>query len=463
VNPNGETVYIVGTDSTETPNWGLWAFPIKANGQLDNGSSTVSPIWTGLEGYGVAYSPEDQSAFVTNTASFSMKSISETYANTNYTTATLGYAGDVAVSPDGIYVGALTSYFCTEGANTLEIYNAGTGTNLAAVSFSSTPTSVAFGPQSSPQTVTTGELAGGASNPAESAIAGGINDVVTSGTPIDAPGATAGVDTATGTYSLSVNSMSVPDIGPSLDMIATYDSGRAAQLGLLGYGWDYTYGVTATQNSHSATTNPCAIVVTQADGATVRFYPSAGGPYSTCPASGYVASPWAQATLTFAASCNGTDACYVMKLDATTRYFIDETTGQLVKIADLHNNAVTISWGSHTACPGATSSDPCQVTAADGIRTLTFSYPSPGSGTCPSAIASCVVATDPLGRTITYGLNSSSQLNIATLTNSTTSATYQFQYASTSNSDMVHLWDPQNYYLSSSTTYAPMSRTRMAK
>jgi RHS repeat-associated protein len=457
VNPNGETVYVEGTSSANTPNWGLWAFPIKANGQLNDGSSTVSPIWTGLEGYGLAYSPEDDSAFVTSTASFSMTSISETYANTNYTTATPGYSGDVAVSPDGIYVAALTAYSCSEGANTLDLFDAGTGTSLAEVSFSSTPTSVAFGPQSSPQTITTSELAGGASNPAESAIAG-INDEVTSGTPIDAPGATAGVDTATGAYSLSLDSMTVPDIGPSLDMTASYDSSRATKLGLLGYGWDYTYGVTATQNSHSATTNPCAIVVTQADGATVTFYPSAEGPYSTCPTSGYEASGWAQATMTFAASCNGSDSCYVMNLDATMRYFIDETTGQLVKIEDIHGNTVTILWGSHSVCSGATSTEPCQVVGADTAsthRTLTFSYPSPGTGTCPSWITSCVVVTDPLGRTVTYAMNAYSQLNFARLANSSTSATLQFQYASTSNSDLLHWWDPENYSLDdSSTTYA---------
>ena len=276
-----------------------------------------------------------------------------------------------------------------------------------------------------------------------------MNDVVTSGTPSDAPGASAGVDTATGAYSMSVDSMTIPDIGPSLDMTASYNSSRASDLGLLGYGWTYNYSMTASQNSHSASTNPCAIVVTQADGATVTFFPSAEGPYSTCPASGYNAPGWAQATLTFQSSCNGSDSCYVVKLDGMTKYSIDETTGQLVAIKDLNGNTVTITWGSHTACSGATSTEPCQVTAADGIRTLNFSYPSAGSGTCPSGSYTCVVVSDPLeqasspyGRTLTYVLNSSDQLVKISLADEAETATYVLTY--NSSDDLTSWWDPNN-------------------
>ena len=449
VDPNGESLYVVGTDSAEEPSWGLYKLPIGTNGQVSNGSTTVSPVWSGIDGYGAAFSPEDDSAFMTNTASFSVASISEAYDNTSWTSSASGWTAGDAVSPDGLYVAASTHYYCDEGENTVDLYDAGSGTLLAAVPVSSWTEQVAFAPQSSPRTITTSELASGASNPAESAVSAGMNDVVSSGTPSDAPGASAGVDTATGAYSMSVDSMTIPDIGPSLDMTASYDSSRASDLGLLGYGWTYDYGMTAAQNSHSASTNPCAIVVTQAGGATVTFFPSAEGPYSTCPASGYNAPGWAQATLTFQSSCNGSDSCYIVKLDGMTKYSIDETTGQLVAIKDLNGNTVTITWGSHTACSGATSSEPCQVTAADGIRTLNFSYPSAGSGTCPSGSYTCVVVSDPLeqasspyGRTLTYVLNSSDQLVQISLADEAETATYVLTY--NSSDDLTSWWDPNN-------------------
>ena len=135
-------------------------------------------------------------------------------------------------------------------------------------------------------------------------------------------------------------------------------------------------------------------------------------------------------------------------------YYVDETTGQLVKVTDQHANAETISWGSHSACSGATSTEPCQVTAPDGSRTLTFSYPSAGSGTCPSGSYTCVVVTDPLGRTVTYVKNSSSQLVRISLSNGTTTATYVFTYTTSTNL-MTAWWDPQNNSNhSGSTSYA---------
>ena len=443
INPNGESAYVTGTDAGSTPQGALWTFPIGTNGQLANGSTTVSPVWLGGAVDGVAYSPEDDSAFVSSTASFRLSSVSETYSDVNYNTATDGWPGAVAVSPDGLYVAELNSNFCAEGVNSIGLFNAGSGTNIANIALASAPLAVAIAPQSSPQVPATSELAGGASNPSEAAVSSAMNDVVSSGTPSDAPGASAGVDTATGAYSLSLDSLDVPDLGINLSQTATYDSGRAATSGLLGYGWDYSYGITATQNAYNAATNPCAIVVTQEDGATVTFFPSAQGPYSSCPTSDYEAPGWAQATISFATSCNGSDSCYVVTRDGTESFSIDETTGQLVKEVDLHGNAVTIAWGTHgSTCTGATSTEPCQVTAADGIRPLTFSYPSAGSGTCPSSATSCVVVTDPLGRTVTYAKNSSGQLASVTLANGTQSASYAFTYAS--GNLLASWWDPQN-------------------
>jgi RHS repeat-associated protein len=452
LDPNGEHAYVSGTSSSTEPTWELWSFPIQTNGQLGNNSGTNGPVSTGVQGAGIAYSPEDDSAFVSNNASYSMQSVSQQTQSVTYTTATTGYSGPLAVSPDGSFVATLTGKIGTCGVDAVDLFNAGTGVDIGAVGTSVLPQGVAFAPQSSPQTVSTTELAGGATNPAELAVTDGMNDVVGAGTPSDAPGAAAGVDTATGAYSLSIDSMTIPDLGPSLDLAASYDSSRAATSGLLGNGWDFSYGMTAAQNAHNASTNPCAIVVTQSDAATVTFYPSAQGPFSTCPTSGYEAPGWAEATLTFQSSCNGTDACFVVTIGASTTYSIDEVTGQLLKVADLNGNAVTLSWGSHAACSGATSTEPCQVTAADGTRTLTFSYPSAGSGTCPSGSVTCVVVTDPLGRTVTYVTNASGDLTQVSLANGTETATYVLAYSSHL---LTSWWDPQNNAAhASNTAYA---------
>jgi RHS repeat-associated protein len=440
ISPNDEYVYIAGTDSAEDPTGGLWTFPIDTNGQL--GNATTEPVWTGINPYGVAFSPEDDSAFITNTTSWDYSSVSVTGNYTAYTSSTTGWSSLDAVSSDGLYVGVLTVNIpaCEGdgGSSTLALFDAGSGSSIETVGFSTNPTGLAFAPQSSPQTITTSELAGGATNEAEAAVTDGMNDVVSAGTPTDAPGASAGVDTATGNYSLSINSMTIPDIGPSLDATANYDSSRVSDNNLLGYGWDYTYGMTASQNGTS-----CVITVTLGTGATVTFSPTTSS--GACSSRTYVPPPWAQAKLTTSADCNGIDSCWVITIATDTEYSIDETTGQLVKIADLNGNAVTITWGSHTACSSATSTEPCQVTAADGIRTLTFSYPSAGSGTCPSGSYTCVVITDPLGRTVTYVKNSSGQLYEISLANGSETATYAFQYYGGSAPNFItYWWDPQN-------------------
>ena len=122
VDPNGESLYVVGTDSAEEPSWGLYKFPIGTNGQVSNSSSTTPPVWSGIDGYGAAFSPEDDSAFMTNTASFSVASISEAYNNTSWTSSASGWTAGDAVSPDGLYVAAATHYYCDEGENTVDLY-----------------------------------------------------------------------------------------------------------------------------------------------------------------------------------------------------------------------------------------------------------------------------------------------------------------------------------------------------
>ena len=431
VDPNGEYAYVTGTNSSLSPTWALYTFPLGTNGQLGNGSGTVSPVSTGTQGYGVVYSPEDDSAFVSNVGSEAVSSVSQQDNDVAWDSAVDGLGGNIAVSPDGLYVATTLRINTCGGVDGMQLLDASTGDVLSGASLGGdeAPVDVVFAPQASPQAVSTAELAGGATNPAESAVTSGMNDVVSSGTPSDAPGASAGVDTATGAYSVSVDSMTVPDIGPSLNETASYDSSRASVNDLLGYGWDYSYGITASQNGTS-----CVITVTWDDGATSVFNPDTTS--GACSSRNYDAPGRAQDTLTTASDCNGSDSCWVINLDASLKYYVDETTGQLVKEVDLNGNTVTVTWGSHTACSGATSTEPCQVTAADGIRTLTFSYPAAGSGTCPSGSYTCVVVTDPLGRTLTYVKDASGNLIQIALSNTAVSgstnqtATYALAYAS---------------------------------
>jgi YD repeat-containing protein len=137
--------------------------------------------------------------------------------------------------------------------------------------------------------------------------------------------------------------------------------------------------------------------------------------------------------------------------------YIDSTSAahQLVKTVDRNNNAITY---------GYTSGQLTSITGAGG-RALTISYVStPGSGACVSTfnsttVASCMVVTDPVGRTETFLLSatgsSGRDLLGVTLTPAAgagSSATYAFSY---SGHFLTSWWDPQNWAtFGSSTTEA---------
>jgi RHS repeat-associated protein len=448
INPNDQALYVSGSSSgIYATQGGMWTFAINgSDGEVTNGSSTVGPVWLGEGIASMAYSPETAQVLASQVSSNHMYSISVANNNITYNATTKGLSSQVTFSPDGIYAAQLTALGCSGTYNSVDILDAATGLRDFYIDLGSdTPYSIAFAPQSAPRVIPVSDLAGGASNPSEAGVAAQMNDVVGAGTPSDAPGASGGVDTATLAYSFSLDSLNLPDLGLSLDQNVTYDSANASTAGLFGKGWSYGYGITFAQNSYSASSNPCALIFTQENGATVSFYPvnaPSGGSCSTS-ASSYRAPPWAQVALSTQSSCNGSDSCWVFQRTSGVKYAVDRTTAQLVSETDLNANAVTISWGAHgSTCSGATSSQPCQVLGADKVRTLTFSYPSPGAGTCPSGATSCVVVSDPLSRTVTYVKNSTSQLTAVTLANSSTSGTYTFAYNSSS---LMTSWcDPQN-------------------
>lgn len=476
IDPSNEYAELEGTDTSG--NVYLNSFKIVATGgELATTASASILLESGSSGSdALATSPEDSADFVGVNSGLSsrlysmlgMPVPSSSYSPSSYTTG--GTIEGLAVSPDGLYTAVSDNFdYCGTNYSSIELLNNIDGTEVSIplnLTGSVSPAAIAFAPQSAAQSVSTSELAGGASNPAESAI-NGINDVVSSGTPSDAPGATAGVDTATGSYSLSLDSMDIPDVGIPLSQTATYDSSRVSTQGLLGYGWQTSYGITASQNAYNAATDPCWITLTQEGGSTVTFKPTDPPTYnSSCTQNSlgwslnYAAPAWAQVTLAESAcpSPNGSWTCFNIIRDTDEILFISDPTisgpspnGDLLQEHDLNNNDVNISWGTAGGeCPTATSTEPCQVTGAQlmsgGARSLTYSYPSPGTSPCPSTASSCVVVADPVGRTITYALNSSGEMVSATLsvTNDdvTQSAAYVFSY--NSSKQMTAWWDPQN-------------------
>lgn len=171
-----------------------------------------------------------------------------------------------------------------------------------------------------------------------------------------------GVDTETGAYVLDLDGLSLPDIGPSLDMTETYDSAESSTNGPLGYGWSFSYGMSLSQIAYGDP-GQCDITVTQENGTPATFTPGTVG--GSCPTSGYRAPSFEQASLSHVTDCVGTDSCWVMTRDGTTAYWFDATTGDLVFVKDPNGNTVTLAYSS-----GKLSS----VTGESGYRYLDFTW-----------------------------------------------------------------------------------------
>ncbi len=359
------------------------------------------------------------------------------------------------VTPDGQYVGVgTTGYGWTPPV--LQIYLASDATPSYTL-LTGSVNAVAVSPTSSSLTLTSSlnydgqigwsELLNGGTNPAIRA-ASSLVAFHSDGTPSDAPGVRAGTSTALRSYAFSLNSLSIPTLGLPLDLSASYDSARimngldtAANQPDLAMGWRLSLGAKATQNPNSGLF-ACQIQVTQADGSIVKFNPATSG--TTCPSASYQALPWAQSELTSYATCPVaiSGACWKVTylLSGESDYF-DATASshRMLARSDRFGNLQSFVYSS-----GRLAS----VTAS--TRTLTFSYPSAGSASCPNSVgslsvSSCVVVTDPIGRTVTYVLTGNAtsgyDLSAVTLARGSSLATYRFSYL---NHYLVSWWTPQN-------------------
>ncbi|MGO8875275.1 MAG: amidase domain-containing protein [Acidimicrobiales bacterium] len=263
-------------------------------------------------------------------------------------------------------------------------------------------------------------------SPATQSVAGDEDDInpsVAASSQVDIED---GVDTASGSYTFNQDDLSLPDIGLSLDLSQEYDSSNAATNGPLVYGWSFSYGMTAHQVPDTASTNPCAIVVTQENGTPAVFDPPAWT--TSCPplSASYQPPTWEQASLSTLTDCNGTDSCWDMRRDNGTQYLIDQTTGDLISETDRNNNKVTLAYSG-----GKLST----VTGESGVRQLSFTWTG----------SNITEVTDSAGRTATFGY-SSGNLTSLTLSASSTGdpTTHEWAFSYNSSHQLTDWWSPDN-------------------
>ena len=438
-------------------------FATATNGTLATTSTDALPAGTTPVSF--TMSPEDNVAYVSDsstdkTTAIDLTAGSSTYGDSLYAETQEGTAGVTGSTPDGQYFATGNGPTSTDG---VEIGSTGSGAALEFVTLPTQPVGLAISPVSSSQWLSTSlvyagglswpEELGGAGNPSEPAMSS-IADVNSAGTPSDAPGLSAGTNTALHSYTLSLNSFSVPDVGLPLDLTATYDSAYMAygidtssSIPPFAFGWRLSTGITWTQNPDSGFF-PCRITVTQADGSQIYFEPAAAT-FSSCSGLTYEPLPWEQDTLALSSStCSGSDHCWIVtNTENGEQYYMDSNSSsshQLVQELDRNGNAISFTYTSG------------QLTAETGSgRSISFSYPAGGTSPCPSTfngqtIAKCMVATDPLGRSTTLMLVGSTStgydLEGVTLAApsgwSTPSSTYAFSYSS---HYLTNWWDPNNY------------------
>jgi YD repeat-containing protein/YVTN family beta-propeller protein len=418
ISPNGQTAYVVAQNGSN--NGSLDHYPITSSGNFGaTGGSypvKVAPV-------SVALSPEGTYAYVTNSGS--SNSISQVSlasgAVTNFTSSgNISGPVGMAISPDeGVWMetnaSAATMSFFDSANNYLGTYNFNAGANPQAIAFSR-----AFDRPND------GSFAGNEQdvNPVIGATQNGID-------------VTDGVNTATGGYITSIDDLSLPDIGTTLDLSQEYDSANASTDGPLGYGWSFSYGMTATQEGAGTSSTACDITITEGNGTKAIFYPPDTQAWtSSCPSGStshaYQSPTWEQASLSVVANCNGADSCWDMTANGTTQYLFDQTNGELIRETDPNGRSVTLSYD--------TSNRLASVTGPSGNRYLTFDY-TPISGSCPGTTI-CKV-TDSAGRTATFSYSSG---NLATVTLSAsgdpTSHVWAFSYDGSNR--LVDWWSPDN-------------------
>lgn len=228
-------------------------------------------------------------------------------------------------------------------------------------------------------------------------------------------------DCATGDYYDSATDDAIPGRGLNLDLSRTYNSLAAGTAGPFGYGWTFSYGMSAAIGSST-------VSITQENGSQVAF---------TKTASGWVAPPRALATLSVNAAG---DYVFVRRQRET---FTFSSTGQLLSESDLNGYQTDLIYSG---------SQLVQVTDPEG-RWLSFAYNTAGqiSG-----------VTDSAGRSVAYAYDANGNLaSVTDLDGNTTSYTYDSAHHLLSRTDpnggvLANTYDSSGRIL---TQTDPMGRT----
>ena len=229
-----------------------------------------------------------------------------------------------------------------------------------------------------------------------------------------------GINLGSGNLFQAQNDLATEGRGPPLELTRYYNSQLAATAkspGAFGYGWTNTFsaGLTIDEQAETAT-------VRNDDGSTVVFYLVGGS---------YVAAPWVQAKLV------KEGANYVYTLPSQTKLLFN-SSGQLTKVTDRHNNAITLAYNGKGLLE----------TATDGAgRALTFSYNVNGQ---------VESVKDPMGHLSKYAYESS---NLATVTLPKEELRWKFGYDASH--QMTTLTDGRNN--STSFEYDASKRVKLEK
>jgi RHS repeat-associated protein len=227
------------------------------------------------------------------------------------------------------------------------------------------------------------------------------------------------VNTATGDFYETSTDASVGSFGPGVAFTRTYNSVVAqAQSasdvpGALGYGWSDSWDMSLSLDDPASGD----VTVDQADGAQVTFVP---------PVSGFCPSPDVGP---------GTVGTFCAPTDVTATLSYDSGTSKYTFITHPYTRYMFNSSGELLS-----ESEPGGATV-----TLTDDSPSPGTGACPSASASCRTVAAASGRALVIAYDSSGLIEkvIDPLGNVWTYAHCVAPSSTCSTGDLTSVTDPQ--------------------
>lgn len=410
--PNDQDLYVTGVDGSSSGR--LWDFPVNSS---SGGLSSPSYIAVTGEPHGVSLSPNGDTIYVASHSADTVSIVQADDFSATPTTVSVSSAEQSAMMPDG--QGLLVTDLSSPGLSVMDLDANDTG------SYDSVSSTISLPSGSDPEAVA---VSPGYYASYDGTLVGYEDDtnpsVAATSSAVDTED---GVNTATGAYTLDLDSLSLPDIGTSLDLSESYDSEDAGVDGPLGYGWAFSYGMNLAQVPAGSGSTSCDVTVEQQNDTPATFdLPYSTAALDSCPTSGYEPPTFEQATLSQVPDCYDGDACWEMTTDATTQYLFDTATGDLVFEKDLNGNTTTLAYAS-----GQLSS----VTGPSGQRSLDFTW----SGSHISEVE------DSAGRTLSFTYSSGDLASITLDASSTGDPnTHEWAFSYDGSNEMTDWWSPDN-------------------